>query len=387
MDERLRFIHEYRSGVWTMTELCQAFEISRKTGYRLLGAYDRAGVCGLLPRSRRPHTSPTQTAEPVVRALVTYRQRHPSWGPKKLLHYAQRHQPQLCAVDAWPGVSTIARLLAQRGLTGVVSTRKRVWPSATPPTSACSAPNEIWTADYKGEFRTRDGRWCYPLTVMDVFSRYLVGCQALLGPTVVGTQRVFQRLFARYGLPTRIRTDNGTPFAGPGVAGLSPLSVWWIRLGIGVDRIARGHPEQNGSHERMHRTLKAETIRPPAASLCVQQRRFTQFSREYNHERPHEALDFEVPAGRYDPSPRALPSRLLPVDYPGHFEVRRVYAHGDIRIWGRRLFVSEALRGEYVGFEEIDDGIWDLCFCAVRLARLDIRTWCLHPHPTDSNES
>jgi len=383
MDERLQFIREYESGLFSMTELCDQFQISRKTGYRVLDVYEREGLDGLRPRSRRPHTSPRKTPDRIVKALVACRLQHPHWGPKKLLRYTQRHEPRLCQPDEWPGASTVARMLADHELTVRRSASRRVWKRPRDDGRASTAPNVVWTADYKGEFRTADGRWCYPLTVMDGFSRYLLGCQGFLGPTADDTRRAFQRLFHRYGLPEQIRTDNGTPFAGPGVAGLSPLSVWWMRLGIVVLRIERGHPEQNGAHERMHRTMKAETTRPPATSLRQQQARFTVFRREYNQERPHEALDFDVPAAHYTASSRQFPSRLCAVQYPGHMEVRSVYPHGDIRVWGRRLFLSEALRGERVGLEEVDDGIWDICFGPTRLARLNRRTWALHPRPTE----
>jgi putative transposase len=381
MDERLRFVAEYQTALFTMTDLCEQFGISRKTGYPLLAAYDRDGPQALTARSRRPHSCPTATSPIVVKAMVSCRRQHPHWGPKKLLSYLKRHDPRLCAAPDWPGVSTIARLLAQHGLIEPMRSPRREWRSAAAKVTVSTAANTIWTADFKGEFRTRDGRWCYPLTVMDAFSRYLLRCDGFLGPTSSETQTAFRRLFEHRGLPERIRTDNGTPFAGPGIGGLAPLSVWWIRLGIVVERIDRGHPEQNGAHERMHRTLKAETTRPPAAALPHQQRRFAAFRREYNDERPHEALGFDVPAARYAPSARPYPRRLRAVEYPGHFDVRRVYNHGDIRWDGRRLFVSEALRGEHIGLEEVEDGIWDLYFASVRLARLDQRTRSLHPRP------
>jgi putative transposase len=379
MDERVRFIAEFQTNLFTMTELCEQFGISRKTGYKLVRAYEREGPSGLAERSRRPHTSPTATGSDVVRAVLACRKDHPHWGPKKLLAYLRRHQPKLRRANRWPGVSTVARLLAQHGCAAGSPRRQRRWPATAHSRTPSTAPNMVWTVDYKGEFRTRDGQWCYPLTVMDAFSRYLLACQGCAGPTEAATRTAFRGAFERYGLPECIRSDNGRPFAGPGVARLSPLAVWWIRLGIRLERIDPGHPEQNAEHERMHRTLKAETTRPPAANVRQQQRRFGTFQHEYNHERPHEALGFEVPATRYAVSPRAYPRQLPPLEYPGHFEVRRVYVHGDIR-WGpHRLFVSQALAREYVGLEEIDDGIWDLCFGSMRLARLDERTGALHP--------
>jgi transposase InsO family protein len=368
----------YASQIFSMTDLCAQFRISRKTGYQLVGAYERSGGAAFAERSRRPHHSPTATPAAVVDALLACRAQHPHWGPKKLLRVVQRRQPDLAT--QWPGVSTLARVLKQRGWIAPRARGRRLWRTPLALTPA-TAPNTLWTADFKGELRTGDSRWCYPLTVMDGWSRYLLGCDGFLGPTDAATQAAFRRLFATYGLPERIRTDNGTPFAGPGVANLSPLAVWWIRLGIALERIDRGHPEQNAAHERMHGTLKAETTRPPAAKLRFQQHRFTRFREEYNEERPHEALAFDVPATRYRVSPRSYPHRLAPLEYPGHFDVRRVYAHGDIRWGNRRLFVSQALANEYIGLEEIEDGLWDLCFASMRLARLDQRTGALHPRP------
>jgi transposase len=284
MDERVRFIAEYQTQLFTMTELCEQFGVSRKTGYKLLHAYEREGPSGLAQRSRRPHTSPHATGADVVKAVLACRQDHPHWGPKKLLAYLRRHRPRLRAADSWPGISTIARILARDGRVDISSRSRRRWSAAAYRTPSAAA-NQVWTVDYKGEFRTRDGQWCYPLTVMDTFSRYLLACEGFGGPTDAATRSAFQRAFQIYGLPERIRSDNGTPFAGPGVAGLSPLAVWWIQLGIGLERIDRGHPEQNAEHERMHRTLKAETTRPPAATLRAQRRRFAAFQREYNDER------------------------------------------------------------------------------------------------------
>jgi putative transposase len=382
MDEKVRFITEYQANLFSMTELCQQFGISRKTGYKLVDAYARESFGGLTERSRRPHSSPNATGSDMVGAVLACRNDHPRWGPKKLLAYLRRHRPTLRPADGWPGVSTVSRILTKHGCIDVSSRGRRRWPSRVAASRVPStAPNMVWSVDYKGEFRTSDGRWCYPLTIMDAFSRYLLTCQGFLGPTDGATRAAFRQAFEIYGLPERIRSDNGTPFAGAGVAGLSPLAVWWIRLGIGIERIDRGHPEQNAEHERMHRTLKAETTRPPAANVRQQQRRFARFQQEYNTERPHEALAFEVPLTRYAVSPRSYPQRLAPIDYPGHFEVRRVYSHGDIRWGNRRLFISQALAHEYVGLEEVDDGAWDLCFASIRLARLDHRTGALHPRP------
>jgi transposase InsO family protein len=237
------------------------------------------------------------------------------------------------------------------------------------------APNEVWTADFKGEFRTRDGCYCHPLTVRDAFSRHVLRCDALLSENYLETRRGFQRAFAEFGLPARIRSDNGRPFASTGLARLSRLNVEWLRLGIQVERIAPGHPEQNGSHEPFHAVLKKATTRPPAATARAQQRRFDAFCRIYNHERPHDALAGRVPAELYVPSPRLLPRRLPPLDYAAHWEVRRVASNGDIAWNGRRLFVSAALAALPIAFEEIDDGLYTVWLGTVALARFDERQW------------
>jgi hypothetical protein len=236
------------------------------------------------------------------------------------------------------------------------------------------APNDLWCADFKGEFKTGDGIYCYPLTVTDDHSRYLLGCQGLLSTKVVEAKPVFTRLFKEYGLPKRIRTDNGVPFATNTLARLSKLSAWWVRLGILPELIEPGKPQQNGRHERMHRTLKAETTRPPAGSCRAQQRKFNGFREEFNQERPHEALDMQTPASCYAPSPREMPNRLPPLEYPDRYEVRYVSANGGIR-WKNHAWVnvSTVCIGEYVGLEEIDDGVWDVYFGPLRLGRLHDR--------------
>ena len=234
-------------------------------------------------------------------------------------------------------------------------------------------PNEIWTADFKGKFRTRDGLYCHPLTVADGFSRFLFACTALLAPSHHNSFPIFELLFREYGLPLIIRTDNGAPFATTAIGRLSRLSVWWIRLGIYPELIEPGHPEQNPRHERMHRTLKHDTTRPPAADLEKQQRKFDAFRNFFNNERPHEALGQETPASVYHPSERAFPNRLPKIEYPAHYEVRRVSRNGGIRWHHHRVCVSHVLGEEYVGLEEIDDGLWEVYFGPLRLGRFDER--------------
>ncbi|MGH8632893.1 MAG: integrase core domain-containing protein [Burkholderiales bacterium] len=239
------------------------------------------------------------------------------------------------------------------------------------PTGQILAPNDLWCADFKGQFKTGDGIYCYPLTVTDQHSRYLLGCQGLLSTSVADSKPVFTRLFKEYGLPKRIRTDNGVPFATNTLARLSSLSAWWVRLGVLPELIEPGKPQQNGRHERMHRTLKADTTRPAAASCRAQQRKFNRFREEFNDERPHEALDMHTPTSYYEPSPREMPSKPAPFEYPDRFEVRYVSANGGIR-WKKHAWVnvSSVCIGEYVGLEEVDDGVWNVYFGPLRLGRL-----------------
>lgn len=368
MTERARFVALYEEGLYTMTELCQRFGIARKTGYKWLERCKEAGVEGLADRSRAPQHCPHRTSTAVETLLVREREKHPHWGPKKLVPYLRKQQPEL----ALPAPSTAGEILKRRGLIAMRKRRRRpVHPGGSPLVAA--APNEVWSADFKGEFPTQSGTLCYPLTVSDGHSRFLLACRALPATSQEGVFPVFTELFAAYGLPQAIRTDNGVPFATTALAGLSRLSVWWTKLGIVHQRIAPGHPEQNPRHERMHRTLKAETTRPPDRNLAGQQERFDGFQHEFNHERPHEALGQEPPASYYQPSGRALPPRVPEPEYPGHFLVRQVRNKGEIKFRGREMFVSVVLGGEAVGLEEVDDGLWSVWFYGLLLGRFHER--------------
>jgi transposase InsO family protein len=365
MDQRTRFIADHLRETHTITELCDQYGVSRKTGYKWIDRYLRLGPAGLDDHSRRPHRAPNQTADEIVAAILEARQRHPAWGGKKLRALLQRRHPRWTL----PGRSTVCDILRRHGLVPTRRQRRRLGHPGKP-TTIMGAPNAVWCADYKGQFKTGDGRYCYPLTVTDGFSRYLLGCQGLGSTAAAEAQPVFTRLFNEYGLPLRIRTDNGVPFATTTLARLSKLSAWWVRLGILPEFIEPGRPDQNGRHERMHRTLKAATTRPAAGRLGAQQRRFNAFREEFNHVRPHEALAQQTPATCYHPSPRPMPDRLAPLEYPDRFEVRYVSANGGIRWNHRWVNVSTVCVGEYVGLEEIDDGIWNVYFGPLRLGRL-----------------
>lgn len=364
MRERVQFIGDLERELFSMSELCQRYGISRVTGYKWSERYQAQGLDGLKDRSRAPISRPYQTRADLVELLAEARRRHPSWGPKKLISWLSRRHDR-----AWPAVSTAGEILKRLGLVKDRRRRPRVAHPGRPVTDPIR-PNQLWTADYKGQFRTRDARYCYPLTVADLYSRYLLGCRALTSTKTLGTRSAFQRLFREYGLPEAIRTDNGNPFSSASAIGrISRLSVWWIRLGIRPELTQPSHPEQNGSHERMHRTLKAETTRPPSANRAAQQRTFERFRHEYNHERPHEHLDQKSPSHLYTPSPRPYPDRLPEPQYPGHFEIRRVSRNGGIRWKKGWVNVSHALLEENVGLEEVDDGVWSLSFGPLLLGR------------------
>ena len=368
VEERERFIDDYRLGLYTMTELSARYAVSRKTGYKWVARYDAGGRPALQDRSRAPHHCPHKIADAVAQLLLRGKRQHPDWGPDKLLDWLRpRH------VDVtWPAISTAGDLLAHHGL--VQKRRRRRpphHPGVVPPTTA--APNDLWAADFKGQFRTGDRRYCYPLTVTDQHTRYLLGCQGLLSTRGVGVRPIFERLFREYGLPRAIRTDNGVPFASTSLHGLTSLNVWWLRLGIQHQRILPAQPQQNGAHERMHKTLKRGAIRPPRATLAAQQRAFNRFRQEFNDERPHQFLKGRTPSALYRPSTRAYTGLLPALEYPPHFLVKRVTNAGTIRFKTRLLYLSTALKAHRVGLEEVDDGVWSLYFCDVLLGRIDER--------------
>jgi transposase InsO family protein len=364
--ERQRFIENYLSGFYTITELANRFGVSRRTLHKWLARHDADGLKGLYDRPRTPHHSPQETAEEIAAKIVAFRKRFPFMGPRKIIARLSELEPDL----EWPAPSTAGDILRRADL---VSPRRRRNPPAHPLRARVvpTQPNDLMTCDYKGQFLLGNHRYCYPLTIVDHVSRYILACDAFSSTQQEHTRRVFERVFRQYGLPRAILSDNGSPFGSPGLARLSRLSLWWIRLGISVERIVPGHPEQNGAHERMHRTLKAQTTRPPEPTLERQQRRFDDFVNEYNNERPHEAHAQKRPATLYTSSPRAYPESLPTIEYPGHLETRKVDHTGTIRWKNARLFLSHTLHGETVGLEEIDDGVWSLYYASVLLARFD----------------
>lgn len=365
MDQKMEFVADVLRDTLSMSEVCRRYGISRQTGYTLFERYQEEGAAGLEERSRRPKNCPHQTPDEIEQMIVEARLRHPHWGPKKLLKILSKKKP----VECWPARSTICDILVRNDL--IAPERKR-WRQGHPgkPTIEAQAPNDLWSADFKGQFRMGNGIYCYPLTVTDNHSRMLLCCKGLLTTACQDAKPVFRRLFEEYGLPLRIRSDNGVPFATNTLVRLSTLSAWWIRLGVLPQLIEPGKPQQNGKHERMHKTLKAETTRPPAASMKGQQFKFDVFRKEFNGLRPHESLDQETPASIYVPSPRPFPSKLSRLEYPAHYEKRLVSDNGGIRWHHGWVNVSSCCAGEYVGLEEIDDGVWEIYFGPVKLGRL-----------------
>ena len=373
MDERLRFVAKLLDGE-AMTEVCREFGISRKTGYKIFQRYKDSGVEALSDRSRRPVRYANQLPSQIESLIVTLKREKPHWGARKLRELLVR---RLDGDIRIPAKSTIHAVLHRHGL---VKTLRRPRSRATgTPLSAGLAPNDLWCADFKGEFKLGNGHYCYPLTVTDHASRFLLLCEALDSTREDPTITAFEQLFRERGLPGAIRSDNGVPFASPNALfNLSKLSVWWLRLGIDIERIKPGHPQQNGRHERMHLTLKKEATRPPGMNSLQQQGRFDIFVSEFNQERPHEALAMKTPAEMYSASPRTY--RGLPeLTYPLHDRDVLVTACGRICMHRKRVNISTVLAGQRVGIKEVDDGIWIVSFMQYDLGYIDLEQKTLQP--------
>lgn len=370
MDERMKFIVEWQRGEVGMAELCRGAGISRKTGYKWVERYQAGGAAGLAEQSRAPHHRPGRIAEDLAERLLAERAAHPTWGPRKVVARLQQEDP----ATTWPAASTVGALLSRAGLTVRRRRRARATPSGGGPLGACLEANAVWTADFKGQFATGDGQVCYPLTIADAASRYLLRCQGMPAMDGERVRPLFEAALREYGLPAAIRTDNGPPFASVGLAGLTPLAVWFIELGIRLDRGRPGHPQDNGRHERMHRTLKAETANPPAATARAQQAAFDHFRHEYNTIRPHEALGQQPPATLYAPSSRPFPSRIRPLEYPTADDIKRVRPNGTIRWRGREIYLAVPLTGRPVGLTDLGDGRWEVAFGSLILGALNERS-------------
>ena len=373
MDERMRFVMRLQEGE-NMACLCREFNISRKTGYKILSRYQECGVEGLSDRTRRPHRYANQLPEQVEAAIVAARREKPHWGARKIRERLVRRLPHAIKI---PAVSTIHAILDRHGLV-TRPTRSRNRAEGTP-LSQGSSPNDLWCTDYKGEFRLGNKQYCYPLTVTDHASRYLLLCEALESNREDPAFLAFERLFKERGLPRAIRSDNGVPFASPnGLFNLSKLSVWWLRLGISIERIRPGHPQQNGRHERMHLTLKQQATRPAGTNIFQQQAKFDEFLEEFNAERPHEALAMQPPAAVYTASPRPYNGIAEP-QYPFHDRTVNVTSCGRLCLFRKKINLSTCLAGQAVGIKEVDSGIWLVSFMDYDLGYIDLEEKTLQP--------
>lgn len=371
VEERLKFVAALRSGNWSMSELCRQFGISRVTGYKFLSRYETEGIDGLKDRSHAVHNQPSRTTERFVRMILDMRTDHPTWGSRKLLERLRGRYP---TVKEWPAASTVTEILRRAGRIQPRKQRRKN-PVKVYPLSHVKDPNDVWCADFKGHFTVGDGRRCDPLTISDAHSRFLLACEGVKKANTEEVMRVFTAIFRENGLPEAIRTDNGTPFAtSQALAGLSRLSVWWLKLAIRLERIRPGNPQENGRHERMHRTLKQETALPARSSLRSQQEAFDRFRFVYNNERPHEALAMKCPVEIYRPSRREFPERPPVVEYNTGIEPCNVSDEGVAYYSGFRIFLSSALRNETVGFEDIDERHRRIYFASAALGILDAFT-------------
>ena len=367
MEERLRFVARLLEGEG-MSEVCRQFGISRKTGYKIFTRYKDDGLEALTDRSRRPVRYANQLPEPVEAMIVRLKQDKPHWGARKIRELLVR---KLAGDVRIPAKSTVHAVLDRHGLVAQARKRQRHRAEGTA-LSQPLVPNDLWCADFKGELKLGDGRYCYPLTVTDQASRFLLACEAFESTREQGVFEAFRRLFAERGLPDAIRSDNGLPFASPnGLYNLSKLSVWWLRLGIALERIKPGHPQQNGRHERMHLTLKKEATRPPGRNILQQQARFDAFVSEFNEERPHEALAMQVPAQLYRCSSRPY-AGLPEIDYPFHDRDVLVTNCGRICMHSKKINISTVMAGQRLGLKEVDDGIWLISFMRYDLGYIDL---------------
>jgi len=374
MEEKLRFVFAYERDEESMKALCERFWVSRETGYVWLRRYRQYGVPGLVEVNRAPLRHPNQTAVAIEEAVLELRQAHMTWGPRKLKRILERDQP----ARSWPATSTVGEIVKRAGLVVARKKRRRTEPY-TQPLAHADESNRVWCADFKGWFKAADGARIDPLTITDAWSRYLLRCQAVEKTDTERVRAIFEAAFREHGLPEAIRSDNGAPFASSAVGGLSRLAVWWIKLGIVPERIEAGHPEQNGRHERMHRSLKLEVRR--AEDWRAQQRELDRFRSEFNQVRPHEALGMQTPASVYEPSGRAYPTRIPEVEYPDSMLVRTVKSHGHFRWKKHDVFLSEVLWGERIGLLTDDDEIFTVYFAHLPLALFHARTGTLFPLP------
>lgn len=368
MDQKIQLIADWQEQIFSLTDLSQKYGISRPTVYKLIERYEQSGIEGLKEQSRAPKTCPHKTPEKVVNLVIQEKLKNRKRGPRKIRAQLKRRYPEL----ELPAISTISYWLKKEGLVEARKKRLHV-PPYTEPFGDCKKPNDIWSIDYKGQFYMKNNRACYPLTVSDNFSRYILGCKALPGPRYIPTEEHLESIFREYGLPGAIRSDNGTPFAGKCIGGLSRLSVWFIQLGIIPERIKKGCPQENGRHERMHRTLKNDALDSAAKNIKEQQKAFDIFRYDFNHYRPHESLNDQTPSDYYRKSNRPYPERLHLPAYDLDCAVRQVRHSGEIKFKGRMFFITELLAGQPLGLKEITDGIWQIQYSFYVLGSVDLR--------------
>jgi transposase InsO family protein len=368
MNEKVRFINAWLSKEYAIAELCRQFNITRKTGYKIIHRFEIEGSAGFEEHSRAHYSHPKQLGIELVDLLLKTKLRYPSWGPRKIKTWLEIERPNLI----WPAASTIGELFKRHGMVRKKNKRLKV-PPHSQPFIACTAPNESWSADFKGQFKLGTKEYCYPLTISDNYSRYLLGCKCLKSPTKIDVQLYFEQVFKKYGIPLSIKTDNGTPFASVGIGGLSKLSIWWLKLGIIPERIKPGHPEQNGRHERMHRTLKQEAITPAQKNIALQQKVINRFIKEYNEERPHEALGKLRPSDIYRSSNKEYPSKLQEIVYPNDIIVKKVKHNGYIKFKNQEIYIGSVLAKELIGLKQIKEELWQINFSMLKLGAIDVR--------------
>jgi len=374
MDERVKFISRLLEGD-RMSDICKDFGISRKTGYKFRNRYLAHGVRGLVDNSKRPDFHPHKTPETIEKLIIKLRRIKPTWGPKKIRARLEIDHPDFKI----PSTSTVDAILNRYGIIRQKSKRRRYKAESTGLLHQSYAPNDIWCVDFKGHYRLANKQYCYPLTITDHYSRFILGCEALENTSTGGAWSTFERVFQHYGLPKIIRSDNGAPFSARTINGWSQLSIWWLRLGIQLERIEPGHPEQNGRHERMHWTLKKEAVKPPSPNFFHQQARFDTFQNEFNYYRPHEALEMKIPSSLYKKSEIPYPKQLPEIDYPIHDIVSTVNKYGSISLKnGCSFHLSTALSGEDVGFREIEPKTWLINFMNYDLGYYNENTNLFH---------
>lgn len=368
MDLKIQLIADWQSNNFSITDLSQKFRISRPTVYKLVGRYEQLGIEGLKEQSRAPKNCPHRTPKSILNLIVQEKLKNRKRGPRKIRAQLKRKYPGLHL----PAISTVSYWLKKEGLVKERKKRQHV-PAYTEPFCNCHAPNDVWSIDYKGQFYMKNGHLCYPLTVTDNFSRFILGCDALPGPRYTPTKRSLESVFRRYGLPYAMRFDNGTPFASRCLGGLSRLMTWLILLEVIPERITKGCPQENARHERMHRTLKSDALDPVAKNLKEQQKAFDIYRHDFNYHRPHESLDDQVPNDYYKKSYRPYIENPHPPEYDHNYLVRKVRQGGDIKFMGRMFFLTESLAGLPVGLKEIADGLWQIRFSFYILGSIDLR--------------